>query len=250
MIRVGRAVWSKTEKDGYVWPETNIDGQQFTPIKVLTKSSEYGALSPYVLRDAYGRIMENIYQASKIYPHVPTTTAQYTVRQPRIVWSWPAETHVINGGISPAYFRWRTALMNNPEPVRYPVGYQARNTCIGSIKPDLTTATETIPAVVTLLNYVDARKQIYEPLYINLVRQQKQFAELLQRHQNGENLLIIEVDGPHQESLQYYMEKYGVNPKFITGSTILASPQNLDLMLNDTKHPYGHGYCLARALMM
>lgn len=32
----------------------------FTPIIVLTKSSKYGSLGPYVLRDEKGRIFENI----------------------------------------------------------------------------------------------------------------------------------------------------------------------------------------------
>jgi len=45
--------------------------QGFTNILVLTKSSAYGDLGPYLLKDKYGRIMENIYQSQKCYPVVP-----------------------------------------------------------------------------------------------------------------------------------------------------------------------------------
>lgn len=86
-------------------------------------------------------------------------------------------------------------------------------------------------------------------LYERLVVKQKQFLELVERLKKGENLLILEVDGPRQECLSYYMEKYSVKENFIEGGTILATDENLDIMLNDAKHPYGHGYCLARALM-
>ena len=68
---------------------------------------------------------------------------------------------------------------------------------------------------------------------------------MVQRHAAGENLLIIEVDGPHQESLEYYKETYGVGDDFIIDNTIIANQENLDLMINDTKHAYGHGYVLA-----
>lgn len=67
--------------------------------------------------------------------------------------------------------------------------------------------------------------------------------------QEGKNLLIIEVDGPHQESLDYYKEKYNVDDDFIVNSTMLATKENLEIMLNDTKHPFGHMYCLAACLL-
>ena len=36
---------------------------------------------------------------------------------------------------------------------------------------------------------------------------------------------------------------------FIKYKTMLATKENLDIMLNDTKYPFGHGYCLAAALL-
>lgn len=55
MIRVGRRIYTITDP--------SYEG--FTPIICLTKSTEYGSLGPYELKDEDGRIMENSYQFSK-----------------------------------------------------------------------------------------------------------------------------------------------------------------------------------------
>jgi len=99
------------------------------------------------------------------------------------------------------------------------------------------------------LNYIQSRKQIYVPLYCKLVRRARQFKELKKRVENGEKLLIIEVDGPHQESLSYYKRNYKVGSKFIDKHTIKVNKKNMKIMLNDDKHPFGHGYCLGMALL-
>ena len=65
----------------------------------------------------------------------------------------------------------------------------------------------------------------------------------------GKNLLIVDVDGPHQESLDYYKETYQVKDDFIENGTILVTKKNVNIMLKDTKYSFGHGYCLAMALM-
>lgn len=129
--------------------------------------------------------------------------------------------------------------MNSKEPIRYPIGFNNRHQCLYAIK----SIDELTP-----LDYIESRKQIYLPLYIDLVKRESQFLELKMRLTKGENLLIIEVDGPHQESLDYYKDKYSVNDDFIENSTILVNEENMNIMLNDEKHPFGHGYCLAMAL--
>jgi hypothetical protein len=85
--------------------------------------------------------------------------------------------------------------------------------------------------------------------YIFAVMKQPLFFKLLSMIQNGIKLLIEEVDGPHSESLPYYKERYGVGDDFIVNNTMLATERNLAIMLYDTKHPFGHGYCLAWALL-
>lgn len=98
------------------------------------------------------------------------------------------------------------------------------------------------------LDYIESRKRIYLPLYMRLVIKEPQFKELKEKLSRGENLLIIEVDGPHQESLHYYKEKYGVPDNFIEKDSVEATEINLAILLNDSKHPFGHGYCLAWTL--
>lgn len=99
------------------------------------------------------------------------------------------------------------------------------------------------------LNYIQGRKVIYAPLYERLVRKQPLFESLQRRLNAGENLLVIEVDGPHQESLDYYKQTYGVDDDFIQNGTMLCTERNLSIMLNDATHPYGHSYVLSAALL-
>ena len=101
----------------------------------------------------------------------------------------------------------------------------------------------------TKLDYVASRKAIYVREYCKLVKKEPKFKELQKRVKKGENLMIIEVDGPHQESLDYYKVKYGVGNDFIVNNTMLINERNIKIMLNDTKHAFGHGYCLCMALL-
>lgn len=126
------------------------------------------------------------------------------------------------------------------DPVRWPVGKAFSNRCLFSILED---------DIETRLSYVEARKQIYFRSYLEAVEKEDQFKELQDRLAGGENLLIIEVDGPHQESLGYYVDTYGVSNLFFQHSTVQATKKNLKILINDTKHPFGHGYCLAAALL-
>jgi hypothetical protein len=227
MIRVGRIV------DGV---QPKIDG--FKPIVVLMKSSKYYSLSPYSLRTQEGHIMENIWQFSKVYKTIPASRQTYSRYDNTVIWEHPAEAHLDqDGNLTNAYWNWRSKGYNNPHAVRYPVGFHHRTKCLYSYYNGKN------------LNYIEARKEIYMPIYIDLVKEQAQFKELKELLRKGVNLLILEVDGPHQESLQYYKDKYSVDDNFITNNTIIANEKNLDIMLNDAKHNFGHGYCLAMALL-
>lgn len=255
-IRVGRITYSGAGDPG-LYP--SYPG--FSPIVVLTRSSAYGSLGPYLLRDDRGRIMENLWQFAKWYPEIPTVSEPRSRFDSTTIWAHPAENHLsadFQGAektkwLRPndSYWRWRERGMAANEPIRYPVGIRARSTCLGAIMSadSVPAPGDDVPLDSWLLDYVSARRQIYLPLYCQLVRPQRQFEELKRRLESGENLLIIEVDGPHQESLPYYQEKYGVSPDFIEASTILVTPDNIRIMLWDTKHPFGHGYCLAMALL-
>ena len=235
MIRVGRCTYNTSGQ------RTDPSYPGFTSIVVLMKGhSEWGALGPYVLKDDEGRILENIWQFAKMYAKVPATTQYYSRWDRTVIWSHPAETHYKDGVIKPAYWEWREKGMKNPYYVRYPVGYGNMHKCLFAIKDD---------DPDSRLDYIEARKQIYIPTYIELVKKEPKFMELKNKLDSGENLLIIEVDGPHQESLGYYQEKYNVEENFIENGTMLATDENLMIMMADEKHPFGHGYCLAMALL-
>ena len=81
------------------------------------------------------------------------------------------------------------------------------------------------------------------------MKQHPTFVKLSNWLKAGQNLLIIEIDGPHEESLSYYKDTYNVGDDFIQYNTMLATKDNLDIMLNDSLHSYGHGYCLASCLL-
>jgi len=129
--------------------------------------------------------------------------------------------------------------MNNKYAVRYPVGFKNRSSVLYALKKNSNKQ----------LDYVSARKQIYIPVYCTLVKKEKLFKKLQNKLNNGKNLLIIEVDGPHSESLDYYKKEYNVDDNFIKNDTMLVNKVNINIMLNDTKHPFGHGYCLALVLL-
>jgi len=241
MIRVGRIVYGggNTQIPSYPGFET---------IMVMTKSSKYGSLGPYVLCDEQERNMENLWQFSKVYEKVPATVARKSRFDNTIIWNHKAETHVDGKGeevsLLPEYWAWRQKGMNAPHPIRYPVGFNHRHKCLFAIPLDASPLT-----ALQKLDYVQSRKAIYLPLFCRLVTTQPQFATLLDKLNNGENLLIVEVDGPHEESLEYYQRTYGTGPNFIENNTILVNQRNMQIMLNDSKHPFGHGYCLAMALL-
>jgi hypothetical protein len=241
MIRVDRRIYNSdgTYQDPFF--------ENFKPILCLTKSTKYGSLGPYELKNEKSQIMENIYQFSKVYETVPKTIQRASRYDATIIWNYPTEKHVNKISeeefeILPEYYEWRNKGFNSEYAIRYPVGFNNRSKCLFAIK-DIDAEN------ITLLDYIEARKEIYLPLYISIVQNKPQFQELKKYLDKGINLLIIEVDGPHEESLNYYMKKYKVNSDFIINNTILVTEDNMKIMLNDEKHAFGHGYCLAIALL-
>ena len=181
---------------------------------------------------------ENLWQFSKVYQTVPAVKQTYSRYDNRIIWAHPAETHVdAKGEILPAYWKWRSKGFAAENAIRYPVGYGHRHTCLYALWEE------------EKLDYIQARKKIYVRIYCQLVKLLPMFAELKKRLDAGEKLLIAEVDGPHAESIDHYIESYGVDETFIDKDSMLGTEHNLTIMLNDSKHPFGHGYCLAMALL-
>lgn len=129
------------------------------------------------------------------------------------------------------------------DPVRYPVGRGNMDQCIFSLKTKDDGTVDSYP-----LDYIEARKQIYVEEFAKLVKRHPKFIQLQQRLANGENLLIIEVDCCKEESMPYYIERYGVSPNMINNGTMLATAENLNLLLNDPRERFGHGMVIAGCL--
>lgn len=234
-IRVGRRVYKKNGT--YTDPEV----KGYLPIICMTASSKYGSLSPYELK-VNGMIIENIWQFSKVYERVPKTV-QYRSRYDKtVIWEHPAETHIDRKGeLTELYWKWREKGMKAEDPIRYPVGYDKRSLCKYSIKSR---------EKKRQLTYITARKEIYVPLYLEAVKGEGQFKDLTNLLESGKNLLIIEVDGPHYESMDYYKKTYNISEDFIDSqNTVEITEENMKILLNDPKHPFGHGYCLGIALL-
>jgi len=248
MIRVGTR---KYIGGSFIDPEY----KDFIPIVVLTKCTKYGDLGPYVIKDKKGRIFENLYQFSKIYEKVPKIIQRYSRYDNRIIWEHPEETHIDEKGMpTEEYWKWRRKGMYSNDGIRYPIGYGKQYSCICALNK-IKTEIKIVNGIKRKnhyyeeLNYIESRKKIYLKEYCKIVKKLEKFKSLKQMLKNENNLLIIEVDGPKMDSLNYYKNKYNVNDNFIENDTILVTKPNMEIMLNDPEHPFGHGYCLALALL-
>lgn len=237
-VIIGRTIWHDTDPVPVSFP----DG--YSVINLMKHEDVYGCLSPFSLTMPEGEITENVWQFSKVYSQVKS------IRQKRkdvVIWEYGDETHVDEtGALMPAYMTWRKTGMTHPHAVRYPVGRALASTCLYALKDPIPGA---VPDEASKLGYVEARKTIYEPMYTEAAMRQPVFHELATSLKSGTKLAIVETDGPHAESLEHYKTTWDLGDDFIVDGYMEATEANLNIMLEDTKHPYGHGYCLARALM-
>lgn len=203
----------------------------------LTEGSKHYKLSPYSLTNDDGHIMENIWQFSKIYENVPAIVWKAPSAYKGIEIACPAEKHLTNGEPNKDYLDWQEKGFNCPYPVRYPVGYAHRHLCKFVLKNG------------NKLNKVESRKQVYATEYIKLVRKEQMFKDLVEQVKNGQDIMIHDVDGPHEETNDYYQKNYKCN-KFIDSHTVdVKNLNNMKILLNDTTHSFGHGYCLGLAIL-
>jgi hypothetical protein len=105
---------------------------------VLIHSSSQGLggpLSPFILKDDRGQLLENVWQFSKLYRKVTRQRTALGRHHPdTIVWEHPAEVHVDEQGEpNAAYWKWREKGMSNARAVRYPNGYGGRTKCVCAI---------------------------------------------------------------------------------------------------------------------
>lgn len=230
-IKVGSIIFKNGKR---IYPNTP-DG--YKVVEVMTKCSKYSSLSPYCLQNNKEEIMENIWQFSKIYKQIEKQSIKYSNWDNTIIWEHDKETHVSHDNkILDQYWSWREKGIKCKNAIRYPAGFKDRTKCLGAIKSKDST---------TKLNYIDSRKQIYLPLYMDMVKNVPDFISLKNKN---ENLFIIECDGPKSTSNDYYNTKYNIDMD-IADNIIDITYEKISILLNDDTHPFGHGFCLAMSLL-
>lgn len=140
-------------------------------VAISTVSTSQSDLSPFLLGpcDLYSgyksQNMENGWQYSKVYPeHVGRTD-----------------------NIREEYFWWATEGWDNPRAVRYPMG-KGRKPLFSLWKGKR-------------LDYIDARKQIYVPLYARCVTQTDTYRKLKIRMKRKGNITLLDYDAYDHRSL-------------------------------------------------
>lgn len=219
------------------WHHPYVEG--YETIIVLTKSySTWGKIGPYELKVKDTNIIfENYWQFCKVYKSTPNINM---VRYNVPIWNAKETIFLTNNKVNNDYWEWRQKGFNHNIAVRYPVLKKNCHKCLYSIPENDKTKK---------LNYIQARKDIYFKEYIRSLLDQKLFKKLQKKIKNGKKLLITEIDICNPVYHKYYKETYDnlINEPLQFG-ILNATPDNMRTMINDTKHPAGHGFPLAMAL--
>ena len=183
------------------------------------------SLSPYVMKDANNVIMENYWQFSKkwdTYYEIRQRISQY---DNNIRWEYNGfEFNDVD------YWNWRRAGFAHNKWVRYPNGISHHSECVGSITED-----------GRLLNYIQARKEIYFQKYREIAIGLPAFRRLQNKLANGIDIQINEVDGPT------YYDEYPYN--LVENNSIPITHEILTALINNPRQAFGHGYALAACLL-
>jgi hypothetical protein len=255
-LRVGR-IAPRMQK-GPKFPYT--EGFLNVAVTSHNKAGVGAELSPFVLSNEEGHIMENIWQCAKLYPFVPD------IDDSRSGWTWRREVHINpkTQNINPAYWEWRNAGMTFDKPLRYPVGSQHRHYAKCHVWPtsnDLNDAINmTGETPMEKLPYAAARIKIYCPVYMEMASKTKDFATLRELLDAGYNIQILDVDGPERtknedgsvtapyDQMPESTLEHNAYGESGVGS-IEINEDNIKTMLMDEDQPFGHGYALACALL-
>lgn len=217
----------------------------FININVLKwNNSKWKTLCPYYLRtdgletqtNPGGILFENFYQGSKVFKQL-RPQEQYASRfhrDAKHLWFKSTMTDILYPNFDiKTYLTWRDSVWNCQHPIRYPNGR--------SQKPEFTLLIDA--GQHSQLNYLESRKQIYFAEYCRLIRNTKEYKELLNLVRSGKNIMICEMDVPASGK----RGKYG---KYCNNNiSVLLDLNILDELLDDPTEAFGHGLCLAYALL-
>lgn len=182
-------------------------------------------LSPFYLpvdwetKNGTATSVENMWQGSKVY--------YTTVKNKTGTWTQNSECHAIEDSeigwiLTRAYYRWRRRLFAHNQAIRRPNGTVAKGGVpIFSLWGD------------ERLDYIEARKKIYEPTYKTAAAKTQAYAELLDLHKSGHNIMLIDVDGP--DPVQY-------------PNGIEVTLESIDKARENRRVVWGHSMVLAKML--
>lgn len=242
-----------------------VDYKDFITINALKwDKSKYKELCPYYLctdgkernKNPGGVLFENFYQGSKIYDTVyenKVYPSRFQSGDPKyLMWHYQPvsaqgdrliydEENNEDGDENvkidyELYFRWRDSLWACDKPIRYPNKIQNRKNTQFALSIDANN-------VEKRMDYLTARKEIYAFEYIRLVKNLPIYRTLLAYLRMGKNLLICEIDVPATGKKGIYGQDCDDN------NSCLISLEKLELLLNDPSEAFGHGLCLAYALL-
>jgi len=199
------------------------------------------------LEHAYekGALIENVWHSMKVLPRIPKTMSRVPRYNAAVAWSWDEVTNHIepNGAIinMPEWLIWHNALCRNKYAVRYPFSFDpaVRKSTLGVIPRELLQAyradsVNTNVHVNNLLGIADGRKNVYFHYYLPAVdTQHPAYRKAIGKLEKGAKMLWVDVDGPRQEGMPYYREKYGVPNDWIQGHSVGVDETALRIFLND-----------------
>jgi hypothetical protein len=222
-------------KEGWFHPF--VEGYE-TIIVLMKSTSKWGMIGPYELRTKDENIIfENYWQFSKVYDETPKITVnQYG----KVLWEYKKTSFFTDTKLNEDYIIWRRKGFESANAIRYPVYKRNAHKCIGLIP---------VKDNSKMLNYVDARKEVYFKEYIRALEGHKLFHELQAKLKNGKKLLISELDVCKPWKSGYYLEKYdNLKSEPLKYGILNGSIENIKTMANDTKNACGHGFPLVLAL--
>lgn len=235
---------------------TPIELENYETVNVLKwNNSKWKNLCPYLLKtdgketcaNSGGILFENFYQGCKVYDIVyenEVYASKYQMNNPNYLW-WKFEPKTSTGDIIleddkinyDLYLNWRNSLWQCKNPIRYPNKiFRRKNTqfalCIDKEGKEYR------------YDYITSRKEIYVKEYLRLIKKLPEYKELLDKLKKNKNIMICEIDVPAKNKKGNYGKDCDDNN--ICKMTI----EKLELLLNDTNEAFGHGLCLAYALLL
>lgn len=234
--------------------------EDFISINVLNwKNSKWAALSPYYLKtdgneinkNEGGILFENFWQGSKVYDKVVSNEvypSKYQQGNPKYLW-WKYEAKnkygdciVDNeGNINyDVYLNWRKSLWECKNPIRYPNKIGGRKNCKFALIIDK-------EGNEVRMDYLTFRKEVYVREYIRLIKQTKEYDELLTMLKEGKKLMLCEIDVPAIGKKGKYEIKQ-IEPKDDLNICFMTK-EYINELLNDSNEAFGHGLALALSLL-